>query len=394
MQTDYTFTLPMKGAQNWSFDGTTLARDGAPVIAMPDVTEMMLRIGHDMELTLSNPGKTVVVHGPAHSKPDQHVIWVGLAKELLRALPEEAALVTRPKLLLQWLARAVILGAAIGGLVMAASNGFEIGAAIIGLAIFGMGLFLGWSTGAFDGARPLDRGETTLKLTNMSVHLSREGHNVPILRPGQPVASPRLPAFAKLGAVSDDVLAPILSANLTGQAPPWPEREAHRLILPDDGTALVVTDGLTSPYEDGRKGLPYELLMTLPEDGLDDVGDLSGRAEFGLFREIAFNALAWGDLREPLAQYGAMSTEIPTDAGTAYALDDDQGPAVGLMLGPLRPAPGETAWQLLPVLVLLPGELEHIRTGGAEARNALTAAMAEMGGVTRPDRAALIAGIS
>ena len=182
MATDYAFHIPLRGIQSWQFDGDTLSLEGTARLSMGDVTQMLLRIGHDMEMELTTPEQTLKVPGPSGSKPADHAIWVGLVREVLKVLPEDAALVTAPKPSLIWMARAILAGAAMGGIVMAASNGFEIIAVCIGLAVFAMGLFLAWSFGGFDGLLPLARDVTGLRLTNMSVHLSREGHEAPILR--------------------------------------------------------------------------------------------------------------------------------------------------------------------------------------------------------------------
>jgi hypothetical protein len=188
-------------------------------------------------------------------------------------------------------------------------------------------------------------------------------------------AAARLQMYQQLGAVSDDVLAPIISASLMGNAPAWPVREAHRVISTDDGHLVFVTDGLTDQHDDGSPGLPYELMTKVPTPaGYSTIADASGMFEFAIHREMASNALVWPDLRPMLADNGVLSMVLPADVGaSAFVADRDGQGQVGALIGAATVDGGVVP--VIGVTLILPSEVIALEAGGSETRPALAAAL-------------------
>lgn len=196
--------------------------------------------------------------------------------------------------------------------------------------------------------------------------------------PADGLAARRLAMYAELGTVSSDVLAPIISQHFMGAAPPWPSREGHRVITTDDGFLVFATDGLTDTFDDGSPGLGYELMTKVPiPAGFDQIAEAASLYEFGVHREMAFNALQWPDLRPILDDSGAMSMVLPGELGASPFVGERNGQGqVGALIGTSRI---RNEVELIGITLILPAEVLTLESGGSETRPALARALIDAG---------------
>lgn len=190
------------------------------------------------------------------------------------------------------------------------------------------------------------------------------------------LAQRRLDAYSTLGAVSDYVLAPLISEHLTGSAPKWPSREAHRVITTEDGFIVLATDGLTDQHSDGSPGPGYEIMTRVPAPaggGAIQLEYARQLFEFSVQREMAWNALAtWPDLRALIADNGPMSIVMPATLGASpFVADSAHGPQVGSLFTKAE----IDGIDIIRVTHILPAELLALEAGGQETRPALVAAL-------------------
>lgn len=357
---DYHFKVPRHGVQEWHFDGEVLT-SGAVAVPIRQVVEMNLRRGIDNAVELRTSEGLTRIPGPRARKPGPSATWMALTRDLIKALPADAAFVYRPSKRAIWAGYLSFIVCGAGGLLLIANTSLPMGMMVLFLA---MGLFLGWAFGVFSGTVTLDRETTIGALDRVTVVLERLGHAAP----GAGVTHlQRKAAFKDQGKMSSWPHEP-------EEGRPWPIEEAYRAIWTDRDTVLVVTDGLTARFENGQKGLPYELAMELPE--LGEVEDLAGRTEFELLRALADKALAGENLDIVGAHF-----DIPCD-DPDYAVEGRAGLLVGA-------AADQNGWSLLPILVLLPDELRRVRSEGEAAQADLVSGMAHAT-VSRPDRAPLL----
>lgn len=194
------------------------------------------------------------------------------------------------------------------------------------------------------------------------------------------LAQRRRDAYSTLGRVSDDVLAPMISEHLTGGAPKWPSREAHRVITTDDGFIVLATDGLTDQHSDGSPGPGYEIMTRVPAPPSGDAVQLEYARqlfEFSVQREMAWNALAvWPDLRALIADNGPMSIVMPATLGESPFVADS---ANGAQVASLFTKTEIDGIDVIRVTHILPAELLALEAGGPETRPALVAALEEAG---------------
>ena len=364
---------------------------------------MDLRLGLDRAARIATPQTQIDLPAPPEKNNQSHAHWLALMRALVDALPEAAVLRDVPRKDVVWMGRAIAMAGLGWGAYFAISEGLNGGALIVGGGTAAMAGFLAWGAGAFRGPRELDRAETSLQLLNQIIFRERAGARVPVApapvaNPAPTAAAPtRAPvndaidarrrwAYATLGCVSDDVIAPIISPSLLGAAPAWPQREAHAMVRPSDGRLLILTNGLTDAFHDGGAGLATEFALSLPAPATaqDDFATAQSSPEFALLRELCFNALTWPDLRGQLQDQPALSVELPAEIGTPYATSEG---AVGLLIGQPTLLQPEDDWSLLPVAVLLPEELLAVRDGGAPARTRLAEGFAASQWLSTSDRA-------
>ena len=194
--------------------------------------------------------------------------------------------------------------------------------------------------------------------------------------PPDGLAAQRLQAFEHLGAVSELVLAPIIAQDLLGDAPSWPGREGHRVIVTQDAGLIFATDGLTDAYADGAAGLGYELMMKVPKPrGLEDPLRAGAMFEFGVHREFALNALTWPDLRPLLRENGVLSMVLPGDPGASPFVSD--AGMVGALLG--AETRNVSGVMVIGITLILPSEVRALEAGGPETRPWLAGVLADAG---------------
>ncbi|WP_375400890.1 DUF805 domain-containing protein [uncultured Amnibacterium sp.] len=206
---------------------------------------------------------------------------------------------------------------------------------------------------------------------------------VPAPAPVPTAAAARRAAWARVGAVQDDVLRHLLPP--AGSGPAWPgSRRAFVRVSTADGLDLVASDGLT----DGTgSGLGAEVYLAVRRDAA------SAGWRTSLLVQTAQN-LAHGGVRprEQLQQHGALSISVPgIDAPADWRGPDD---AVGALLGvPLPGIPDQLALPggsaaLVGVVPLRPDELQRILTDGPAARLRIATALSALSPqeLTAPDR--------
>ena len=177
-----------------------------------------------------------------------------------------------------------------------------------------------------------------------------------------------------LGTPDPDLLAPLLNPGLTG-GPLWPGlRESWRRVQRGPCT-LVVSDGLSDPYDDDdtpNVGLGVEVLVAT----LDPVPDpVQASWLFTLAYDISQQAADSGAFRELRDELGLFSMELYADEAFGPAVTE--GGRVGVLFG--LEAPGLALdWQLPGGLVrvvtaklLFPSELQLVVTDGAAGRERL-----------------------
>ncbi|GLQ09692.1 hypothetical protein GCM10007913_16240 [Devosia yakushimensis] len=203
--------------------------------------------------------------------------------------------------------------------------------------------------------------------------------------------------WAGVGEVEDDVLTHLISPTFTG-GPAWPStRQAFRIVRRPHGIVLA-TDGLSDPFDGvAGAGNGFELELFVETADIDpdlagaagDVGGLSKSWAFELLNQVAGTIAGAGGISGQLARYKVLSMEIP-GVSRSYAIaaqlppgfttDDD---SVGVLIGapepdfptriddtPLSPV------TIVPLVLLRAEELQQLRQGGAEARQALAARLA------------------
>lgn len=218
-----------------------------------------------------------------------------------------------------------------------------------------------------------------------------------------------------VGTCESDVLGFVISPSFMG-GPHWPStRQAYRIVRRNNGI-LLATEGLSDPFDgvegdDLGNGFEMELFIETPDipaQAQGPQGDVSPFADswaFELLRHVASTVADVGGITQPLANYGVLSLELPgvsqshvirEQLPAQFVSADD---CVGVLIGgpapdfpsrlqdmPLSPV------SLVPVVLITASELEHVRDGGAQAREDLVARLnaAGLGHVSHLQRASLI----
>ena len=240
----------------------------------------------------------------------------------------------------------------------------------------------GWLSRLFGGGPKL--GEPGLRRGPSAGRAEEHPKNAPKpsaeKSPNARRAEARYWAYAARGTVSEDVIAPIVSQHLMGgNAPAWPQREGHRVITRTDGYMIIATDGLTDAHDNGEEGLPYEIMIKIPGEGAPaaDMEIALNAFEFGVLRELAFNALgSWPDLRSVLEEDGAISVLLPsTEGASPFVAKRNEKAAVGVLLT-AEPIDCEVPdIVFLHATLILPAELDWLEQGGPETRPRLVEAL-------------------
>ncbi len=203
--------------------------------------------------------------------------------------------------------------------------------------------------------------------------------------------------WASVGEVESDVLAHLISPGLMG-GPAWPTtRQAYRVVRRANGSIVIATDGLSDPFDNGggTNGFGLELFVEssdLPADLAGAPGNVAPLARswmLELLRNVAATVANAGGIEAQLNRYGALSTEVPGVSAShaikhqvpaSFVTDDD---AIGALIGGPAPDFGTqiddmplSPIRIVPVVLLTAAELQEIRAGDGETRNAMVARLA------------------
>lgn len=198
--------------------------------------------------------------------------------------------------------------------------------------------------------------------------------------------------WQSVGAVESDVLGYLISPSFRG-GPAWPStRQAYRVVRRGD-SIILATDGLSDPFDDAEgfgNGFEMELFAEsadIPEAHRGVPGDVSALSDswlFELVEHVAQIVADAGGITGQLAQYGALSMELPGVSQSraigaqlpAHFITEDD--AIGVLLGAPKPDFNDyledmplSPVTLVPIVVLTAAELEFVRAGGGKARGEL-----------------------
>jgi Lon protease-like protein len=190
-------------------------------------------------------------------------------------------------------------------------------------------------------------------------------------------------SFSVFGSRDPQVIAPIMNPGLTG-GPRWPALRQALAIYHRQNSTVVVSDGLSDPFDDGRSGPGCGLEIFIEVDEKFDSSDRhwSIGLLYELSQEIAYKHEAF------LASLDGGSDHLISFELPGVAVPDqwkNQNGNVGLLLG--LPAPGIPSKFLVPcgevqlvsVKLLTLQELNLILDQGGVARKALAEAFSRSG---------------
>ena len=199
----------------------------------------------------------------------------------------------------------------------------------------------------------------------------------------------------ELGAVDDFVLAPLMNPAFMG-GPAWPSlRQAWRVVRNGPRT-IIVSDGLSDPFEDQPEPNAGFGLEFLGETADALPAQLGTSWLFDIVYGVSQQAAAHGGFREFIDELGLLSTEVGAP-GELKALAGPKG-SVGVLLG-LRPSVGRAEWDLpgglvkvVTVKLLQPPELAYIIENGEAGRERLRELFAADGShhLSSPSRPSVI----
>ena len=194
----------------------------------------------------------------------------------------------------------------------------------------------------------------------------------------------RAAAWSEVGAVDDHVVAHLINPAFQG-GPRWPALRQSFLVIRTDVAAIVASDGLSDPWDDGGPTTGNGAELYLASDTLTgvEVADMRDHWRFNALYEAAQTVAGIAsDLPAAITTHGCLSMEsVQPEADGEWA---DTSGRVGLLLGvPLPGVPatvssvaGEIA--LVGVVVLRPDELEYAVGGGADARAELASRLGKL----------------
>ncbi|HEX7814044.1 suppressor of fused domain protein [Dyella sp.] len=212
-------------------------------------------------------------------------------------------------------------------------------------------------------------------------------------RSGQPaddVTHQRLDAYwASVGTPERDVLANLISPQLTGGVA-WPTlRQAYRVVRRDHAIVLA-TDGMSDPFESLQPPLNgFGMELFLETSDIDpafagrrgDVSRLKDSWAFQLLHHVGELVAGAGGIVDRLETYGVLSMELP---GVSQAPDIavqvpghfiSEDDCLGILLGGPRPDFPDVIQdmplspvRMVPIVLITAKELAYVREGGAKAR--------------------------
>lgn len=204
----------------------------------------------------------------------------------------------------------------------------------------------------------------------------------------------RVQAWGEWGEVSPDVLTHLINPSLAG-GPRWPAMRQSFRTARKDHMVLVASNGLSDPWDDGRKANGFGLeFFAITGDPLDAT---SASWLWDLVWQMSQFAAKHGGIADLLDEMGLISTElydvrIPEEHRDRFVNDAGR---VGVLLGMVdEPMPDAiegplSSIRLANVKLLTLPELEHVAENGEEARQELDARFCAMPGalvssLTRP----------
>ncbi len=188
----------------------------------------------------------------------------------------------------------------------------------------------------------------------------------------------RAAAYARLGALDDDVLAPLINPSFMG-GPTWPAfRQAWRVVR-RPGSTFVASDGLSDPFEDDHTPLGFRVEVCAEAPGAFE--DVAGSWLFELVYQVSQLVAQHGQVDALLQTHRALSTVVNVAGAPEDWLTEDG--RLGVLVGfPAQDLPAviehpQGPVRLLAIQVMRPEELARIESGGPmePLRNALIDAM-------------------
>jgi hypothetical protein len=169
--------------------------------------------------------------------------------------------------------------------------------------------------------------------------------------------------LATLGALDADVVAPLMNPHFMG-GPKWPSlRQSWRVVRRPD-TVVVVSDGLSDPFED--EGIPLGFRLEVFAEGRNVSEPVHHTWLFDLAFQVSQLVAQNGRVHEGLQKYGSLSTVMPI-VGVPQAMEGNGG-KVGILLGLRAEGFPETIdlpdgpIRLVSVQLLWPSELAFIES--------------------------------
>lgn len=117
----------------------------------------------------------------------------------------------------------------------------------------------------------------------------------------------RIAAFSAMGDPDDDLIAPTLSYSLQG-FPAWPSREAWQIIRRSSST-LLVSHGLSDPYQDGSPSLGLEVAVE-SRDPMSNFNAVVNSIEFQIVFQGSFFAASMPTLRSYVEKHSDVTIEL------------------------------------------------------------------------------------
>ncbi len=193
------------------------------------------------------------------------------------------------------------------------------------------------------------------------------------------VCEAREKAYSTFGELDGDVMTPLINPAFMG-GPRWPSLRQGWRIIRRQAHTLVVSDGLSDPFDDEEAptigfGLEFIIETDEPIDG-----NIAASWPFQVVTAVSQFAADHGGLRQLLEQYGALSSEFPVSglSEEQEARWVNESGRVGVLLGvPAKTLPSTLATPagevvLVTVKPLLLEELGYILENGAQGRTELT----------------------
>lgn len=167
----------------------------------------------------------------------------------------------------------------------------------------------------------------------------------------------------QMGEVDDMLLAPLINPAFMG-GPAWPSFRQSWRVVRNGKRTIVVSDGLSDPFEDQAEPSVGFGLEVLGETADPLPGELQASWLFSVVYAISQQVAGHGGLRELVDELGLLSMEIDAPSGLQSVANDNG--MVGVLMG-LRPPKMPIDWDLpaglvkvLTVKVLHPDELDYV----------------------------------